>query len=189
MSTESDAPTPSIVLFARGVIAILNTWPVLRLAVEEGWGGPESAQKRRWLAGAVVDEFQTPSGGQIPDAPYVEEMLLQVMQDEFEIDLDDDSGAEISQQIVRLWANGDVQREAVEALEVAEQRGKGRKIVAQRAPNDDDSDSESGEDDEDEEVDDEEAPQLVASSSRHREEPEVDEEGFTMVKKGGRGAR
>ncbi|KAH7101184.1 Pre-rRNA-processing protein TSR2-domain-containing protein [Auriculariales sp. MPI-PUGE-AT-0066] len=187
---DSTAPEPTLVLFARGVIAILSAWPVMRLAVEESWGGPDSAAKRRWLAGAVVDEFQSPSDGQMPDAPYIEEMLLQVMQDEFEVDLDDDSGADVAKQITQLWSSGDVQKSTVEALEAAEQKAKSKRIVAQRAPGEDDDSSDEDDDaDGDDAMDNDEAPQLVASTSTQREEPEVDDDGFTVVKKSNRTAR
>ncbi|KZV87863.1 hypothetical protein EXIGLDRAFT_723278 [Exidia glandulosa HHB12029] len=187
------APAPAIVLFARGVIAILNTWPVLRLAVEQAWGGPESSEKRRWLAGTVVDAFESTSAANAPDAIYVEEMLLQVLQDEFEVNVDDDSGADVAKQIVQLWASGNVQEAAVDALEATERRARGKKIVAQQAAGAsdeewDDTDDESGDEDDDG-MDQDAAPQLVDRSAARHEEPEVDEEGFTVVKKGNRSAR
>ncbi|EJD35946.1 hypothetical protein AURDEDRAFT_92875 [Auricularia subglabra TFB-10046 SS5] len=189
----SDAPPPAAtVLFARGVIAILNAWPVLRLAVEQAWGGAESAAKRRWLAGEIVDAFESASAAHSPDAPYVEEMLLQVLQDEFEVVVDDDSSADVAKQIVQLWAGGDVQQSAVDALEAAEQRARGKRVVAQQGVGNsddewDDTDDESGDEDGD---DQDEAPQLVdRSTERQREEPEVDDEGFTVVKRGNRSAR
>ena len=80
-SSSSDAPAaapaPASVLFARGVIARLALWPALRIAVEQGWGGPESAEKRTWIASVIVDSFEEEDPK--PDVPYVEEMLLQVL--------------------------------------------------------------------------------------------------------------
>lgn len=188
------APASTLVLFARGVISILNTWPVLRLAVEQSWGGPESREKRRWLAGALVDAFESAAAASAPDVPYVEEMLLQVLQDEFEVNLEDDSAADVAKQIVQLWAGGDVQQAAVDAVEATERRARGKKIVAEQAPGHsddewDDTDEESG-DDGDEAADQDGVPKLVdGSAARQREEPEVDEEGFTVVKRGARTAR
>lgn len=192
---SSSAPAPTLVIFARGVIAILNTWAVLRLAVEQSWGGPDSTEKQRWLAGAVVDAFESAATANTPDVPYVEEMLLQVMQDEFEVNVEDDSAADVARQIVQLWATaGDAQQAAVEALEVRERRARSKKVVAEHAPGasdeewDETDDDESGADDD--VVDQDGVPQLIdRSTARQHEEPEVDEEGFTVVKKGNRSAR
>ncbi len=90
--SSTSTTAPDLILFARGVIATLELWPALRLAVDESWGGPDSREKRRWLAGEVVDMFEqsipSPSRKnskiETPDAVYVEEMLLQVMSDEYE---------------------------------------------------------------------------------------------------------
>ena len=34
---------------------VLSNWSALCLAVQNSWGGPESAEKRDWFAGAVSD--------------------------------------------------------------------------------------------------------------------------------------
>ncbi len=56
-------PDPALILFARGVIARLEVWPALRVAVEQGWGGPSSREKRRWLASEIVDAFDADGAG------------------------------------------------------------------------------------------------------------------------------
>ena len=99
MSTQTNNPTP----WELGVAYILNSWPALTLAVSSQWGGPNSSEKRDWLCGAIADMFppldQTlinsvnPTGednGE-PDDYDVEETLAQVMQDEFEVSVEDDS--------------------------------------------------------------------------------------------------
>src|SRR5258708_31815510 len=93
-------PPASLVLFARGVIARLETWSILRVAVQEGWGGPKSADKRTWLASEIVDAFeqQVPP----PDDQYVEEFLLQVMADEFDCIVEDGSGEAVGKDIVQI---------------------------------------------------------------------------------------
>ena len=92
---SADGPPETSVLFARGVIARLAYWPALRIAVEQGWGGPASAQKRTWLASVLVDEFEGAAGA-APDAEYVEELLLQAVADEFEAVLEDGSAAAVA---------------------------------------------------------------------------------------------
>ena len=51
-------PSPSLVLFARGVIARLSIWSILTQAIAENWGGPHGLQKRTWLASIIVDAFE-----------------------------------------------------------------------------------------------------------------------------------
>lgn len=104
MSTTSSNPTP----WELGVAYILHSWPALTLAVSSQWGGPNSEEKRDWLCGAIADMFPSldetltnqpdPTGednGE-PDDFDVEETLAQVMQDEFEVTIEDDSVVPVS---------------------------------------------------------------------------------------------
>nr|VWP00573.1 60 kDa chaperonin (GroEL protein) (Protein Cpn60) [Ganoderma boninense] len=95
------APPQSSVLFARGVIARLAYWPALRIAVDQGWGGPESTEKRTWLASVLVDDFEEQNPK--PDLDYVEDRLLQIMADEFDANLEDGSAEAVAKDVVRLW--------------------------------------------------------------------------------------
>ncbi|KAJ7100674.1 Pre-rRNA-processing protein TSR2-domain-containing protein [Mycena belliarum] len=173
-------PPPSSVLFARGVIARLATWETLRLAVQEGWGGAGAPQKRTWLASVIVDAFEetVPT----PDDQYVEEILVQVLADEFDTDLEDGSAEPVALDIVRLWDETRVGREElVRRFEAKAQSVSGQRAVAQEVPDANAEEWEDEEDDDDSGIDEEdEAPQLL--EPRKREEPEVDEDGFTMVK-------
>ncbi|THG94761.1 hypothetical protein EW026_g6770 [Hermanssonia centrifuga] len=179
-TSASAAPAPTSVLFARGVIARLALWPALRIAVEQGWGGPESAEKRTWLASVIVDAFEEQDP--VPDIGYVELTLLQVMEDEFDTVLEDGSAEIVAKDVVKLW--DDVQsgnQEAVKIFEEQAERSKGKKVEVEEVAGDnsdweDESDEESG-DDEDE------APALLNSQAKQaRPVPEVDEDGFTVVK-------
>ncbi|KAH8106328.1 Pre-rRNA-processing protein TSR2-domain-containing protein [Cristinia sonorae] len=196
MSTSSSvdtaqpaAPPPSTsVLFARGVIACLAIWPALRVAVDQNWGGPSSASKRTWLASVIVDAFEEQTDPS-PDVPYVELILLQVMEDEFDTMLEDGSAEDVARNIVELWRasqGGDVQ--AVLTLEERAERLKGKNVqIEERAGDNSDWEDESDEDGSGEDED-EEAPTLIDTSTKpSRQEPEVDEDGFTMVK--GKGKR
>lgn len=130
------APTPSdtLVLFARGVIVRLATWPALRVAVESGWGGPESAAKRTWIATVIVDAFE-PSNGipETPDECYGEETLLRIMADEFDTELEDGSAKEIAKDVIRLWSalesNGGGKR-LVEDWEDRARKTKDQKVLS-----------------------------------------------------------
>lgn len=132
-----------------------------------------------------IDELRnTPDA----DAPYVEEMLLNYMLDEFEINVDDDSAWEVSEAIFELQkecAKGEFSR-VVSLKERFEARG-GRDVI-EGFMRGKDEEIEGEDEDEDEgmdgmDVDGEEAPQLVERRTRERVVPEVDEEGFTTVSK------
>ena len=198
---------PHTILFARGTLARLALWPALRLAVHASWGGPASTEKQRWLAGVLVDQFEpfivapptplptpsrTGSAPPPPDDVYVEELLLQIMADEFDVALEDDSAAAVAKDIVKLFeavCAGD--ETFVKELEAQADKVKG-KVPKYEMGVGSESGSGSEREDEDEDGEGEEsegepAPQLLNHSEpRTREEPQVDEEGFTMVKTKGR---
>ncbi|KAF9040849.1 Pre-rRNA-processing protein TSR2-domain-containing protein [Panaeolus papilionaceus] len=181
------APEPTLVQFARGVIARLTIWSTLRIAVQEGWGGANGTEKRTFLASEIVDSFeqQNPT----PDDIYVEELLLQVMADEFETVVEDGSAESVAKDIIKLWEETKAGNAAlVTKFEELAEKTKGKKANAQeQVASDDEGDEDDWEDDDgmpEDGEDGEEAPQLIdrSASRREREEPEVDEDGFTLVK-------
>ncbi|KAG5649461.1 hypothetical protein H0H81_003674 [Sphagnurus paluster] len=183
-----DAPSPTSILFARGVIARLAVWSTLRVAVQEGWGGPDGAEKRTWLASEIVDAFQDQS--QTPDDQYIEDMLLQIMADEYDAVLEDGSAESVARDIVRLWEETSVGKaDGVVRFEEMADKVKGKKqeveIVVQEDEEWEDEDGEEGD------SADEEAPQLMrpVQDPPTRNDPEVDEDGFTLVKGKGKGRR
>ncbi|KAI0695739.1 Pre-rRNA-processing protein TSR2-domain-containing protein, partial [Cytidiella melzeri] len=170
-------PPPVSILFARGVIARLATWSALRMAVDQGWGGPDSAAKRTWLASVIVDAFEEEDPE--PDVGYVELTLLQVMEDEFETVLEDGSAEPVAQDIVRLWeqvqSGSDIR---VREFEGQAERTMGTTVPAQEVVGDESEWEEaSGEESDGEDSDD--APMLVEPGTKP--EAEVDEDGFTLV--------
>ena len=63
------------------------------------WGGSDSAEKREWFAQATIDVLNDEPDA---DTVWIEEFLLQVMVDEFEVNVDDESGFDVAEQIVRM---------------------------------------------------------------------------------------
>jgi pre-rRNA-processing protein TSR2 len=186
------APPSSSVLFARGVVARLAVWSTLRVAVQEGWGGDGASEKRTWLASVIVDAFEEtiPS----PDDQYIEELLLQVMADEFDVVIEDGSAESVAIDVVKIWEETKVgKQELVLKFEQLADAMKGKKVVAQVVPaNEGDEDEwEDDDSDSDEDMDDgEEAPQLLQPENlTYGNEPEVDEDGFTLVKGKGKNRR
>lgn len=120
-----------------------------------------------------------------PDSAYVEEFLLQVMLDEFEVNVDDDSSYEVAETVLRV--RGECVRgkfDEVEALRKRWEAKKGGKVVFKHAEDQDgetdwDTDSDDDEDaDEDVEMGDAPPP-----APKEKPQPEVDEDGFTKVTK------
>lgn len=187
---ESQAiPLPSSVLFARGVISRLAIWSTLRLAVQESWGGPGGPEKRTWLASVIVDAFEEQNPA--PDDQYVEEILVQVMADEFETNLEDESAESVAKDIVRIWEESRVgKQDSVLKFEQLADKLKGKKAEAQQGATSDDDEWEEedgdGSESSDDEIEADEAPGLLIDR-RPKDEPEVDDEGFTMVKGKGKG--
>jgi len=180
------APPASSVLFARGVIARLAMWTTLRIAVQESWGGPNAAAKRTWLASVIVDTFeeQNPT----PDEEYIEDMLLQVMSDEFEAVIEDGSSESVAQDIVHLWDETRTgKQDSVVKFEEIADKLEGKKPVVKETVTEnseeweDEDGDEDGDDEDDMDEDEETVPQLI--EHKKSKEPEVDEDGFTLVKR------
>lgn len=173
--------------FELGVTLSLFFWPSLSLAVVNNWGGPDSKDKREWFASETIDLLdENPDA----DAGWIEEFLLNGMLDNFEVNVDDESGYEVAEQILRLrrdCAKGDF-REVLAMKEKWDRTGGKSEDVGklfekkERNEEDDETDgSEDIDDEEDEDMDMDEAPPLV--KVKEPVVPEVDEDGFTKVTK------
>ncbi|KAI5209966.1 hypothetical protein E4T39_00508 [Aureobasidium subglaciale] len=167
--------------FDLGIWYALGLWPALTIAVTSNWGGPESSDKRDWFAGAVSDLFTDRAD---TDQFDVEAVLLQVMQDEFDLNVEDESEIPVAEEIMKLRKETlDGNFSGVEAIKRRfEERG-GRipqnLQVVEHKHDDDESSDEESDDDDDVEMGDA-APSLVPAP-RERQEPEVDDDGFTKV--------
>ncbi|KAI9669783.1 MAG: hypothetical protein M1829_005038 [Trizodia sp. TS-e1964] len=166
--------------FELGVAVALFTWSALTLAVQSEWGGADSASKREWFAGAIVEMFSTRPQTDVED---VETTLLQVMFDEFEVNVDDESAALVADAVMavrRTTLQGDFA--LVDEMNRRWVAGRGAGVSGYRevgGAEEEEEESES-ESDEDGDVEMEEAPALVRAK-RADPGPEVDEDGFTKV--------
>lgn len=180
-SSSSSSPDQLQAKFDLGIALVLSSWEALSLAVQNHWGGPDSADKRDWFAGAVSELFTT---NPETDAGDLEEFLLQVMEDEFELDVEDGSEMAITASILQI--KDEITRGDFTTVDKLWHKYKAKKtpVKAMRVgPSSDDEDSlhdEFDEDDEDIDMsdDDNAVPQHPA---RSKPEPEVDEDGFTKV--------
>ncbi|KAM7216175.1 Pre-rRNA-processing protein TSR2 domain containing protein [Rhypophila decipiens] len=201
--------------FEQAVAYALHLWQDLSLAVQENWGGPDSSDKRDWLAGAVVELFpdisklspsallqqlqqqnqqsqqqqndNSSSSTEEPDEAYIEEFLLNVMLDEFEVAIDNESAALVAEQIVRARTEclrGKIDGEVADLRRRFSSKRPNEKVNFKLVEQDQEADwdTEDGDDDDDDDDENEEmtdaVPELV---KKEKKEPEVDEDGFTKV--------
>lgn len=166
----------------------MTFWPTLRLAIADSWGGPESAEKRTWLASVIVDSFVIVEEKDEPDDIYLEEILLQIMSDEYDVLLEDGGAEPVAKDIVKLWT--ELKETGTSALvgewEENAEKSKGQKVRMEKTTDETgETEGEWTDEDEGDSMDEDEAPQLVERREpKKSEEPEVDDDGFTMVKKG-----
>ncbi|KIW94842.1 uncharacterized protein Z519_04820 [Cladophialophora bantiana CBS 173.52] len=208
-STQSGSlpvpPTPSSPLSSQIDLLValhLWSWPALTLAIQNSWGGSAqvSNDKRDWFAGAV-SELLTSSPPQLADVSDLEEVLIQVMLDEFEVVVDDGSAEETAQ---KIWSGatklggGDVSElNELYAKWQEKQKNGGDKVVGivrgedKEAEDTDWDDDDEGSEEEEEwngfpdrpDVQMDDAPSIIDIDwkPKQKPEPEVDEDGFTKV--------
>lgn len=170
--------------FDNSIWYTLALWPALTVAVQNSFGGPDSADKRDWFAGAVSDLFTTHPHTDHDDLVV---FLLQVMQDEFDVNVEDDSEEEVAGRIVGLRKKvlGEGDMGVFKELE-GRWKSKGKmKIdieVIEGENAGDDVDWSDEEDVEMEGMDEDRAPQLVeVKEKKEKVLPQIDEDGFETV--------
>ena len=118
------------------------------------------------------------------DPAYLEEFLLSVMLDEFEVVVDDGSAEEIATEILQLRAQilkGNFAELEILRANWQERQQKGERLAfVDRGEVDAETDDDTDEDD-DEDVEMEEAPELVTRQRKESSVVEIDEDGFTKV--------
>jgi pre-rRNA-processing protein TSR2 len=167
-----------------GIWHTLFNWPILTVAVTSLWGGPDSSDKRDWLAGQVSELF---TNDPLTEAEDVEVMLLQVLEDEFGTRLEDETEVAVAKDIMTMRREiGEGNFATVDRLQAKWEARKGKEVstgnVQVREGNQEaewDSVDEESEEDEDGDVDMGDAPALVPAKPKPA--PVVDEDGFTKV--------
>ncbi|GBB97889.1 hypothetical protein RclHR1_00310017 [Rhizophagus clarus] len=174
--------------FTQGVAILFKTqWTALKLAVDMQWGGHDSEDKRDWLIDVIVDYFD--KNGKNADIDDLETILNQVMTDEFNTLLEDDSAYQISQDLIRIY-NECIQGNysTVDLLQSKQQSTKQTSFsLSKKAKNyEEDEDSSDNYDEkslENGESSTMESDEIMSTnnSKSSKNEPIIDDDGFTLV--------
>jgi len=168
--------------FDLGIWHSLFKWTALTVAVQNQWGGPESSEKRDWLAGQISERF---AAEPLTDMEDVEIMLLQVLEDEFGIRLEDETEVNVAKDIFAIRKElSEGSSTMVDELHQKWEQSKGKEtttgsVNVKEVVQEVDSDSDIEESDEDGDVEMGEAP--APAPAKPKPAPEVDEDGFTKV--------
>lgn len=182
MSTSS-AQEPLQAKFDLGIWHTLFNWADLTAAVQNQWGGPDSSEKRDWLAGQISELFANEPA---TDGEDVEIMLIQVLEDEFGVRLEDDTEVAVARDI--MFIRKEIQEGRTDTVDKLHRRWEARKgkevdtgsVQVKETSQEAEWDSVDEESDEDD-VEMGDAPAPVSARSEPKPEPEVDEDGFTKV--------
>lgn len=173
--------------FDLSIALTLAMWPALTFAIQNSLGGPQSSEKRDWFAGSISELLQADPDA---DADYVEQFLLQVMNDEFDLNVEDESAQEVAANIVAFRKStlaGDFTKIDTLYLRWQDKQSRGGDIVKfQHVETGEDngdtqSDSDDSEETETEQDVDIEKPMMTARLSKEKVVARTDEDGFTEV--------
>ncbi|XP_072286446.1 pre-rRNA-processing protein TSR2 homolog [Pyxicephalus adspersus] len=182
-------------LFSEAVRAVLGSWPVLQIAVENCFGGPYVQEKAEWMVGAMEQYFHTNSD---LEQFEVEETLQSILNDEFDTVVEDGSLAMIAQQLCSLYSQCRRGETAAVQQKIAQLSQKKYNVKAnvQEVKTPEDESSDDDDDDEEEEAMDCETgnnsssavPSVSSTSetgghSRDPQELEQEADGWTVVRR------
>lgn len=181
--------------FELGISMLVHSWDALDIAVVNQWGGVDSADKRDWISGVIVQLF---TENKIVDSAEIEETLLYAMLDEFDTHVDDGTAQGVASNMIKLYEEcRQLNYNRVEDLYtkyLTKQKtgpSKDRYVQVDEVSSDEDEeDSDCNEegcghdhahDDMDVDMEQEDVPALVSQP-----EPVIDDDGFELVQKKGR---
>ncbi|XP_069040439.1 pre-rRNA-processing protein TSR2 homolog isoform X2 [Lepisosteus oculatus] len=111
-------------VFAEGVRAVLETWPVLQIAVDNGFGGAHSRQKADWMVDAVQQYFHDNTD---LEQDEVEDFLAELMNNEFDTVVEDGSLPQVALELRELFGK-------CQQGQLAEVRDRIAQLAQRRAP-------------------------------------------------------
>ncbi|KAJ8257766.1 hypothetical protein GJAV_G00189460 [Gymnothorax javanicus] len=185
------APLSAREVFTEAVRAVLETWPVLQIAVDNGFGGVYSQQKADWMVGVVQQYFHENAN---LEQYEVEDFLADLMNNEFDTVVDDGSLPQVASQVSQFYSQckqGKLSEVKGQIAKLLQKQGTGRaKATPVQNPASEEEDDEDGEEEGAEAMDCEEATE-TNSPTRPPEQQDLlpppntdtDEDGWTVVRK------
>ncbi|XP_075932465.1 pre-rRNA-processing protein TSR2 homolog isoform X2 [Anarhichas minor] len=167
------ASNPSRELFTAGVRAVLHSWPVLQIAVDNGFGGVYGQQKADWMVDVVQQYFHDNADLQQCE---VEDFIAELMDQEFDTVVDDGSLPQVCDSLVQSFSQW--QQGALEQLQQTINTLTQKKSQRATAPPTH-SDEDSGDETQVMECE----SSVPSVSSRDPPPPRDEEAGWTVVRK------
>ncbi|KAM9855360.1 pre-rRNA-processing protein TSR2 homolog [Aulostomus maculatus] len=163
-------------LFKEGVRAVLHTWPVLQIAVDNGFGGVYGQQKADWLVDVVQQYFHDNADLQQYE---VEDFIANLMDQEFDTVVDDGSLPQVSLLLMQMfcqWQQGALQQLSHSVQSLTHKNTPRAKVTAPPTQSDSESDSEA-------QVMECEASSPSVSRTDAPPPSQEEEDGWTVVRK------
>ncbi|KAF3696314.1 Pre-rRNA-processing protein TSR2 -like protein [Channa argus] len=129
-------------LFKEGVRAVLHSWPVLQIAVDNGFGGVYGQQKADWMVDVVQQYFHDNADLQQCE---VEDFIADLMDQEFDTVVDDGSLPQVSVSLVKVfnqWQQGALQQLQNTINTLTQKKSQRAKVTAPPTQSDEDSEEE-----------------------------------------------
>ncbi|XP_067832285.1 pre-rRNA-processing protein TSR2 homolog [Heptranchias perlo] len=189
-------------LFAESVRSALEAWPALQVAVENGFGGVYSQQKADWMVTAVAQYLYDNVD---LESEEVEELMADLMYNEFDTVIEDGSLSEVARQIWTFFGLCQRGRESEVRGHIQQlvQKKCSVKVNAVQGKSSGEGDEDSEEEEEEEEEAEEEATEAMdcespaagspcgnpsprcqtGSGAAAREEEEEPQDGWTVVRR------
>ncbi|XP_054878158.1 pre-rRNA-processing protein TSR2 homolog isoform X1 [Poeciliopsis prolifica] len=162
-------------LFTEGVRAVLQTWPVIQIAVDNGFGGVYGQQKADWMVDVVQQYFHDNADLQQYE---VEDFLSQLMDQEFDTVVEDGSLPQVSQRLLQLFSlreQGALQQLRSTIHTLTQSKAPRAKVTAPATQSDDEESNS--------ETQGMECEESCPSLSTIRPPPQDEEDGWTMVRR------
>lgn len=165
-------------VFTEGVRAVLQTWPVLQIAVDNGFGGVYGQQKADWMVDVVQQYFHDNADLQQYE---VEDFIAELMDQEFNTVVDDGSLPQVSANLLQMfgqWRQGALEQLKHTINTLTQNKSQRAKVTAQPTQSDEESNDEA------QEMECEASGPSVSRTHPPPPPPTQDEEdGWTVVRK------
>uniref|UniRef100_A0A3P8PVU3 Pre-rRNA-processing protein TSR2 homolog n=1 Tax=Astatotilapia calliptera TaxID=8154 RepID=A0A3P8PVU3_ASTCA len=126
-------------IFTEGVRAVLQTWPVLQIAVDNGFGGIYGQQKADWMVDVVQQYFHDNADLQQYE---VEDFIAELMDQEFNTVVDDGSLPQVSANLLQMfgqWRQGALEQLKHTINTLTQNKSQRAKVTAQPTQSDEES--------------------------------------------------